>query len=182
VTIEVVKRQEEFKMEIGTVCIKIAGRDSNKYCVVVEQLDNGYVLIDGQTRRKKCNMTHLEPTSKKANISKGASNADVVKALKELKIECIEKKEKTKKEQTKRPTKQKKVKPKAEKKEKPVEKKAKKTEEKVEKPKEERKTETKPEVKEEKPKVEEKKEPKVKEAPKTETPKEVKAEETPKKE
>lgn len=38
-------------MEIGRVCIKIAGRDAGMKCVVVEQLDNNFVLIDGQTRR-----------------------------------------------------------------------------------------------------------------------------------
>ncbi len=69
--------------EIGRLCLKIAGRDSNKLCVVVSELDYPYVLIDGETRRKKCNIKHLEPTSKKFDINKDASHDEIKVVFKE---------------------------------------------------------------------------------------------------
>jgi large subunit ribosomal protein L14e len=72
--------------DIGTVCVKIAGRDAGKTCVVVDILDDTYVLIDGQTRRKKCNVLHLEPLKKSLPIKKGADSATVSKSFEELGI------------------------------------------------------------------------------------------------
>lgn len=67
--------------EVGTVCVKIAGRDAGKQCVVVELLDNGFVLIEGETRRRKCNTLHLEPLGRSVDVKKGADHAAVMKAL-----------------------------------------------------------------------------------------------------
>jgi len=117
-------------MEIGRICVKIAGRDAGKKCVVVEAIDSNYVLIDGQTRRRKCNIRHLEPLPQMAEIKKGADHEAVKKALKTLGIEVTDTKAKKKSE---KPTKKKKAK-------------AEKT------PKMEKKTETKPETKKETPK------------------------------
>ena len=64
--------------DIGRVCIKIAGRDAGKKCIIVDIIDDVYVLVDGQTRRRKCNISHLEPTKKVLDIKKGASADDVV--------------------------------------------------------------------------------------------------------
>ncbi len=85
--------------EVGKVCMKIAGRDAGKLAVIVEILDEPYVMIDGEVRRRKCNILHLEPIERKVDIKKGATHTDVVKALgiKE------EKKKKIKKEKTLRP-------------------------------------------------------------------------------
>lgn len=73
-------------MEIGQLCIKIAGRDAGKKCVVVEILDNNFVLIDGETRRRKCNLSHLEPLEQSVKIKKGASHEEVSKVLEALGI------------------------------------------------------------------------------------------------
>jgi len=70
--------------EPGRVCMKIAGRDSNKLCVIVDVIDANFVLIDGETRRKKVNIKHIEPLKKTLDIKKGASRADVIKAFKAL--------------------------------------------------------------------------------------------------
>lgn len=78
--------------EVGRVCVKIAGRDARKKCVVVEVLDNNFVLVDGETRRRKCNVAHLEPLNMAVEVSSGADNAAVVAALKEAGIVCVEKK------------------------------------------------------------------------------------------
>lgn len=84
--------------EIGRVCVKIAGRDSRKKAVIVDVLDDVYVLIDGQVRRKKCNIKHLEPLDKVLKLKKGASNEEVVEALKKEGIETAAKTEKPNKE------------------------------------------------------------------------------------
>lgn len=73
--------------EIGRLCLKIAGRDSNKTCVIVDVLDGNNVLIDGQTRRRKCNVRHLEPLNKIITLHKGASHSDVKNAFSEIGIE-----------------------------------------------------------------------------------------------
>jgi len=67
--------------DVGRVCVKIAGRDAGKTCVVVDIIDDSYVLIDGQTRRKKCNVFHLEPLDKSVDIPKGADHEAVKAAL-----------------------------------------------------------------------------------------------------
>ena len=67
--------------EVGRVVYKIAGRDSNQVGVIVEKIDDRYVLIDGNTRRKKVNVAHIEPTQKVVDIKKGATSAEVAKAL-----------------------------------------------------------------------------------------------------
>jgi large subunit ribosomal protein L14e len=71
-------------LEIGRICVKIAGRDAGLKCVIVEQLDDNYVLIDGETRRRKCNIGHLEPLDQTIELKKGASHADVAKAFEKL--------------------------------------------------------------------------------------------------
>jgi len=78
--------------DIGRVCVKIAGRDAGKYCVIVEKIDDTFVLIEGATRRKKCNVTHLEPLDFSVDISSGADRATVAKALDEKGIVVPEKK------------------------------------------------------------------------------------------
>ena len=95
--------------EVGRLCVKIAGRDARKKCVVVDVLDNNYVLIDGQTRRRNCNVNHLEPLDKVLKIKKGASHKDVVEALDKEGINGEEKKSKPKKTRPKKTKKSKKT-------------------------------------------------------------------------
>ena len=57
-------------IEIGRLCVKIAGRDAGLKCAVIEILDKNTVLIDGQTRRRKCNIRHLEPLKEKIDLKK----------------------------------------------------------------------------------------------------------------
>ena len=81
-------------IEVGRLCMKIAGRDAGNACVIVDILDSKFVLIDGNVRRRKCNITHLEPLDKVIEIRKGASHETVAKAFKELKLPVWEKKKK----------------------------------------------------------------------------------------
>jgi len=67
--------------EIGTVCVKTAGRDAGKTCVVIEAPKDNLVVVEGETRRRKCNVLHLEPTGKSVDVKAGASHAAVMKEL-----------------------------------------------------------------------------------------------------
>lgn len=89
-------------IEIGRICLKLAGRDAGRECIIVNVLDDKYVLIDGNVRRRKCNILHLEPTSKKIEIKKGASHEDVKKEFSKLKIPVWETKPKEKGEKPKK--------------------------------------------------------------------------------
>jgi large subunit ribosomal protein L14e len=89
--------------DIGRICVKIAGRDANKRCVIIDVLDNNFVMIDGETRRRRCNVNHIEPLKDKVSIKKNASTKDVITAFKKFGIEISETKAKTKKSE--KPTK-----------------------------------------------------------------------------
>jgi len=93
---------------VGRICFKIAGRDANKYCVIINEIDSNFVMIDGQTRRRKCNINHLEPLDKVIQIKKDASNKDVAKALSDAGFATAEKKE-SKKEKTQKPVKKREI-------------------------------------------------------------------------
>ena len=70
-------------MEVGRLVVKIAGRDAGKRGIEIDVIDKNYVMVDGEVRRKKVNIKHLEPHTKVLNIKKGASDEDVVTALNE---------------------------------------------------------------------------------------------------
>ena len=96
--------------EVGRLCVKIAGRDAGRTCVVVEAVGNGYVIVDGDVRRKKVNIKHLEPLVKTVNVKSKASSADVKKAFEKEGLSVWETKAKKAAE---RPRRMKKVKSKA---------------------------------------------------------------------
>lgn len=74
-------------IEIGRICVKTKGREAGKRCVVVDLIDDSFVLVTGPkqltgVRRRRANIMHLTPTEEKIEIKKGASDAEVVDALK----------------------------------------------------------------------------------------------------
>ena len=77
-------------MKAGQLCVKIAGRDAGRECVIVEVLDDNFVLIDGNTRRRKCNVDHLEPIGE-LKIKSKASHDEVIEAMKKQGIKIIKK-------------------------------------------------------------------------------------------
>lgn len=100
--------ETEGKMiDVGRLCVKTAGRDAGLKCVVVDIADSKLVLIDGETRRRKCNIAHLEPLNQVLDIKKGASHDDVRKELEKLGLKARDTKPKEKKE---RPVSQKRAK------------------------------------------------------------------------
>jgi len=101
---KLLKRHEDSKMtiEIGRLCVKTAGRDAKGKCVIIDTINDNYVVIDGQVRRRKCNINHLEPLDKVLNLKKGALHEDVVHEFKKLGIELVEKKSKPRFERPKK--------------------------------------------------------------------------------
>lgn len=126
-------RTGEEMIEIGRLCVKIAGRDAGKKCLIVDIIDDNHVLIDGETRRRKCNIGHLELLDEVAKIKKGASHDEIIKEFKKKGWEVKTTKPKPK---TEKPKKVRKGKTKEEKEKIKAEKKAKKEKSKTkEKPK-----------------------------------------------
>ena len=82
------------KMKTGQLCVKLAGRDAGKKCVIVEVLDKNFVTIDGNVRRRKCNKIHLIPLKETVDIKKKASHSEVITAFKKLKLNVWETKPK----------------------------------------------------------------------------------------
>ena len=74
-------------LTVGRLCVKTAGRDAMEYCVIVEEIDKTYVLIDGNVRRKKVNKAHLEPLKKTINIKKGADTKSILEEFEKAGIE-----------------------------------------------------------------------------------------------
>lgn len=96
--------------QIGRVCLKIAGRDAGKKCVIIDVINTHYVMIDGETRRRKCNVKHLEPLGTVLKVTKNAPRTEVVRLFKTLNIELKETKPKKKTERPKK-LRKKKIKP-----------------------------------------------------------------------
>ncbi len=73
-------------IEIGRICVKIMGREAGRKCVIVDIIDENFVLITGPksltgVKRRRCNINHIEVLDKKIDIQKGASDEEVLKAL-----------------------------------------------------------------------------------------------------
>ena len=85
---------------IGQLCIKLNGREAGHYCVIVEKIDDKFVLIDGNVKRRKCNLQHLELTEKVLDLKKGASTEEVREAMKKAKMKLTSRRTKTKEKVT----------------------------------------------------------------------------------
>ena len=74
-------------IEVGRICVKILGREAGKKCVIVDIVDKNFVLITGPKavsgiKRRRANITHLEPTSEKLEMKRGATDEEIAEALK----------------------------------------------------------------------------------------------------
>ena len=73
--------------EIGRVCVKLSGREAGRKCVIVDVVDKSFVLVTGPktvsgVRRRRANVNHVEPLQDKIDLNRGASDEEVVEALK----------------------------------------------------------------------------------------------------
>ncbi|MET1101598.1 MAG: 50S ribosomal protein L14e, partial [Pyrodictiaceae archaeon] len=63
-------------IEVGRICIKSAGRLAGRKCVIVDLIDENFVLVTGPkdisgVKRKRSNIKHLIPTPEKIDIPRG---------------------------------------------------------------------------------------------------------------
>jgi large subunit ribosomal protein L14e len=100
-------------IEPGRVVLKIAGREAGRYAVVVEKMDDCFVLITGPksvtgVKRRKCNIDHIEPTEHKLDVRSNADDALIEDSWKssglveKLEIKVPIKRTKVKEETTKK--------------------------------------------------------------------------------
>ncbi len=74
-------------MEVGRLCVKLAGREAGCRCVVVDVIDRNYVLVTGPeeltgVRRRRVNMSHLKPLEERIEIPRNASDQEIMDLLK----------------------------------------------------------------------------------------------------
>ena len=74
-------------IEIGRVCIKTSGRQAGKKCVIVEVIDQNFVLITGpkaitSVKRRRANINHIKTTNEIIEIKKSATDEEITEALK----------------------------------------------------------------------------------------------------
>ncbi|MGV8143520.1 MAG: 50S ribosomal protein L14e [Methanothermobacter sp.] len=49
-------------IEVGRICIKLAGREAGEKCVIIEVIDDKFVEVVGTSiKNRRCNIKHLEP-------------------------------------------------------------------------------------------------------------------------
>lgn len=75
-------------VEVGRICVKVAGREAGRKCVVVDVINKSFALITGPKKvtgikRKRVNVDHIEPTEMKVTIKRGATDEEIVQALTE---------------------------------------------------------------------------------------------------
>jgi len=75
-------------IEIGRICVKTRGREAGSKCIIVDIIDDNFVLVTGPKKvsgikRRRLNIAHLEPTDKKIDIQKGATDEEIEKKLQE---------------------------------------------------------------------------------------------------
>ncbi len=73
-------------IEVGRICVKQAGRETGKKCVVVDVLDKSFVLVTGPKKvtgikRRRVNINHVMPLQDKIEVKRGASDEEVAQVL-----------------------------------------------------------------------------------------------------
>ncbi len=100
--LEKVPNLKKEKLEPGRLVIKTAGREAGSIAVILKKIDDNFVLIDGQVKRRKCNIGHIETLDQKIKITKDITKQDIKKKFKELGYEIKITKPKPKKEKPKK--------------------------------------------------------------------------------
>lgn len=77
-------------MEIGRICVKTSGREKGKKCVIVDIIDDNFVVVTGPesvtgVRRRRSNIGHVQATEEMLDLKKGAADEEVVKAAEKAK-------------------------------------------------------------------------------------------------
>ena len=69
-------------IEVGRVCVKVAGREAGRKCVIVDVMDKSFVVVTGPkkvtgVKRRRVNINHVAPTEDVIPIKRGASDEEV---------------------------------------------------------------------------------------------------------
>ncbi|MHA1589987.1 MAG: 50S ribosomal protein L14e [Candidatus Njordarchaeales archaeon] len=85
-------------IDIGRIVVILRGRRAGKKAVVVDIIDENFVMITGPkelngVKRRRMNVDHLMPLSVKLDIPRGASDEEVLKAIKDRGLEDLLKEE-----------------------------------------------------------------------------------------
>ncbi len=78
--------------DIGRCCVILRGRRAGKKAIVVDIIDSNFVLITGPpsingVKRRRMNIDHLMPLNIRISISRGASDEEVLEAIRKQKLE-----------------------------------------------------------------------------------------------
>lgn len=73
-------------IEVGRICIKKAGREVGKKCVIIDVMDKSFVLITGPrkvtgVKRRRVNINHISILPETINVNRGASDEEVISSL-----------------------------------------------------------------------------------------------------
>jgi large subunit ribosomal protein L14e len=73
-------------IEVGRICVKQAGREIGKKCVVIDVMDKSFVLVTGPKKvtgikRRRVNINHVMPLQDKVDVKRGASDDEVASVL-----------------------------------------------------------------------------------------------------
>jgi large subunit ribosomal protein L14e len=73
-------------IEVGRICVKLAGREAGSKCVIVDVMDKSFVLVSGPkkvtgVKRRRANMNHIELLEDKIELKRGASDEEIAQAL-----------------------------------------------------------------------------------------------------
>ena len=73
-------------IEVGRICVKVAGRESGRKCVIVDVMDKSFVLVTGPkkltgVKRRRANINHVAPLQDKIKVKRGASDEEVTQTL-----------------------------------------------------------------------------------------------------
>lgn len=74
-------------VEVGRICVKLTGREAGRKCIIADIIDKNFVLITGPknvtgVKRRRANANHIEPLQDKIKIKRGASDEELIEALK----------------------------------------------------------------------------------------------------
>ena len=73
-------------IEVGRVCVKVAGRESGRKCVIVDVMDKSFILVTGPkkvtgVKRRRVNINHVAPLEDVIQVKRGASDEEVTQML-----------------------------------------------------------------------------------------------------
>jgi large subunit ribosomal protein L14e len=73
-------------IEVGRICVKMAGRESGRKCVIVDVMDKSFILVTGPkkvtgVKRRRVNINHVAPLEDIVQVKRGASDEEVAQML-----------------------------------------------------------------------------------------------------